>query len=370
MKGMQDLIKQLELLLGRIQSAMTQLDVVADERQVQELTALAQAPDFWSDPQAAAATSQRLASLAKHTESWRRLQQEVGEALELARLAEPGDTTLQQEIRASYEAAQAEYDAREFELKLSGPHDRSSAILEIHAGTGGTDAQDWAQMLQRMYLRWAEAHGYATEILSLSAGEEAGLKSATIEINGPYAYGKLKGEAGVHRLVRLSPFNSDNLRQTSFALVEVLPQLEQTAELEIDPKDLRIDVYRSSGHGGQSVNTTDSAVRITHLPTGTVVAIQNERSQLQNREKAMAVLRARLTALLEAEHKAELSQLRASDKAAEWGSQIRNYVLHPYTKVKDVRTGHETSQAQDVLDGDLDPFIEAYLASQMGETRA
>jgi peptide chain release factor 2 len=220
-------------------------------------------------------------------------------------------------------------------------------------------------MLERMYLRWAEREGYSAETLSTSPGEEAGIKSTTFEVNGPYAYGKLKGEAGVHRLVRLSPFNADNLRQTSFALVEVLPQTESQAELEINPADLRIDVYRSGGHGGQSVNTTDSAVRITHLPTGIVVAIQNERSQLQNREKALAVLRARLSTLMEAEHKASLTELRASDKSAEWGQQIRNYVLHPYTKVKDVRTGAETADAQSVLDGDLELFIEAYLNSTM-----
>jgi peptide chain release factor 2 len=365
---MQELIRHLEALHERIAKAIAQLHLADDERQAEALTARTLEPGFWNDPTTAAMLSQQLAGLTKHIESWRGLEKRTTDELEALR--EFGtDPSYLESAQHAYDELSAEFAAREFELKLSGPHDRAGAIVEIHAGTGGTDAQDWAEMLQRMYLRWAEREGYAAEILSASPGEEAGIKSVTFEVNGPYAYGKLKGEGGVHRLVRLSPFNSDNLRQTSFALVEVLPQLEQTTELEIDPKDLRIDVYRSGGHGGQSVNTTDSAVRITHLPTGLVVAIQNERSQLQNREKAMAVLRSRLTALMEAEHKASLTELRASDKAAEWGSQIRNYVLHPYTKVKDVRTGAETSQAQDVLDGDLNLFIDAYLSHHMSNPR-
>ncbi len=365
---MQELIKQLGELLERIRTAIGQLDIAGDEATASNLRAETTAPDFWNNPQSAAATSQQLATLERHVSSWRGLESQVAEALELARLEDAEHSQyLLKDIEMSYKTASAAFEKREFELKLSGPHDRASAILEIHAGTGGTDAQDWAQMLQRMYLRWAEREGFAAEILSVSPGEEAGLKSATMEINGPYAYGKLKGEGGVHRLVRLSPFNSDNLRQTSFALVEVLPQVEQATEVEINPKDLRIDVYHASGHGGQSVNTTDSAVRITHLPTGIVVAIQNERSQLQNKEKAMGVLRSRLAALLEEQHKAEITELRAGDTSAAWGQQIRNYVLHPYTKVKDVRTGAETSQAQDVLGGDLDLFIEAYLQSQIGQ---
>jgi len=366
---MQPLIKQLEELLARIHAAVQQLGIVADEATAAGLRAQTTAPGFWYNPQTAAAISQQLAALERHIAEWRGLEAQVTETLELAQLEDSqNDNGLRSEIEGSHTSALRIFEKRQFELKLSGPHDRASAILEIHAGTGGTDAQDWAQMLQRMYLRWAEREGLTAEILSTSPGEEAGLKSTTMEMNGPYAYGKLRGEGGVHRLVRLSPFNADNLRQTSFALVEVLPQIDTATEAEIDPKDLRIDVYRSSGHGGQSVNTTDSAVRITHLPTGMVVAIQNERSQLQNKEKAMAVLRSRLAALLEEQHKAEISELRAGDTSAAWGQQIRNYVLHPYTKVKDVRTGAETADAQGVLDGDLELFIEAYLQSQISST--
>ena len=364
---MQELIHQLEALSTQIANAMSKLGIETDRQEAAKLRRLSSEPEFWSNPTSASAISRQLATLDRHVDSWTNLQKEANEALELAKLESAGkDPQLTDQIRQLYQKVDAEYKRREFELKLSGPHDRSSAIVEIHAGTGGTDAQDWAEMLERMYLRWAEREGFAADIDSTSAGEEAGIKNVTFEVNGPYAYGKLKGEGGVHRLVRLSPFNSDNLRQTSFALVEVLPQIGAGPELDIDPADLRVDVYRSGGHGGQSVNTTDSAVRITHLPTGLVVAIQNERSQLQNREKALAILKSRLTTLMEAQAKASLTELRASDKSAEWGNQIRNYVLHPYTKVKDVRTGAETSQAQDVLDGDLSFFIDAYLNSQIG----
>jgi peptide chain release factor 2 len=362
----QELLKKYDLLAAKIRAAIKQLGIDADEAKAEELTNRTLEPGFWDDAKRAAELSRELAGLAKHVDSWRTLEREVSD--EIAAIREFGNDpefASSELTQSNYDRLAGEFESRQFELKLSGAHDRSSAIVEIHAGTGGTDAQDWAQMLERMYLRWAEREGYSAETLSTSPGEEAGIKSTTFEVNGPYAYGKLKGEAGVHRLVRLSPFNADNLRQTSFALVEVLPQTESQAELEINPADLRIDVYRSGGHGGQSVNTTDSAVRITHLPTGIVVAIQNERSQLQNREKALAVLRARLSTLMEAEHKASLTELRASDKSAEWGQQIRNYVLHPYTKVKDVRTGAETADAQSVLDGDLELFIEAYLNSTM-----
>ncbi len=364
---MQELVRVLQELQDRLKATVAQLRLSASEAAIEDLTTLTTAPDFWDNSAKAVSTSQQLGELQKYVDGWKQLEKEIGDTLELARLVEADDEALETEIRQATERLAALFGARELELRLSGPHDRASAIVEIHAGSGGTDAQDWAAMLLRMYLRWAESHDYSTDILSISLGEEAGLKSVILEVTGLYAYGKLKSEAGVHRLVRLSPFNSNNLRQTSFALVEVLPQLERSAQLEIDPKDLRIDVYRASGHGGQSVNTTDSAVRITHLPTGIVVAIQNERSQLQNREQAMTVLRARLSALAESQRQAQLSDLRASDTSAAWGQQIRNYVLHPYTKVKDVRTGAETSQAQDVLDGDLDLFIDAYLHSKIGQ---
>ena len=222
-------------------------------------------------------------------------------------------------------------------------------------------------MLLRMYTRWAEQQGLAVQLVEESAGEEAGLKRATLEISGPFAYGKLAGEAGVHRLVRLSPFNSDNLRQTSFAKAEVMPKIDQPEELDIDPQDLKVDVYRAGGHGGQSVNTTDSAVRITHIPTGVVVAIQNERSQLQNKETAMTILRSRLAAMQLEQHKEHLSELKGPNQSAEWGNQIRSYVLHPYKQVKDLRTRYETSDAEKVLDGELQPFIDAYLEANMGQ---
>jgi peptide chain release factor 2 len=255
---------------------------------------------------------------------------------------------------------QAQYESLKPDLLFNGKYDGHDAILRLSAGVGGTDAQDWTQMLERMYLRWAEKAGMKAAVVEESPGEEAGLKSAVITVAGANAYGKLRSEHGVHRLVRLSPFNADSLRQTSFALVEVLPQIDTPEEVQIDDKDLKIDVYRASGHGGQSVNTTDSAVRVTHLPTGLVVAIQNERSQLQNKETALKILRSKLAQLQAEQHAEKLSDLKAT-KSADWGAQIRNYVLHPYTLVKDTRTGHEEHDAQKVLDGAIDPFILAFL---------
>lgn len=298
-------------------------------------------------------------AVKEEVESWRNFSRRLHDALELARI---GDESLRAELEAEVSALEAELEKRSFAAMLSGKYDRDSAILAIHAGAGGTDSQDWAAMLQRMYLRWAESHGYETEILDTTEGEEAGIKSVTIAVDGEYAYGYLRSEKGVHRLVRLSPFDAAHRRHTSFALVEVLPQVAMDeAEVEIDPNDIKIDVFRSSGAGGQNVQKNATAVRLTHIPTGIVVTCQNERSQTQNREFAMRILRARLLELKRAEKEEERAILRGEYTKAEWGNQIRSYVLHPYQMVKDHRTGYETGNAQAVLDGDLDAFMEAYL---------
>jgi peptide chain release factor 2 len=345
-----------------VDDAVTRLKIVDEEAQARELRAKTLEPDFWNDTEAAQRISQQLAELDKHIAEWRGLQQRIIDAQEMVAL---GDAGLADEIAKDVTAIEHEVKTKQFELQLGGPYDKNNAVVSIYAGTGGTDAQDWAQMLVRMYIRYCEKAGWRVAVLQESPGEEAGIKSVTLEVTGRYAYGKLKGEKGVHRLVRLSPFNSDNLRQTSFALVDVAPELATDTELEIDEKDLRIDVYRSGGNGGQSVNTTDSAVRITHIPTNIVVAIQNERSQLQNKLKAMAVLRGKLTALMLSQQKQELKDITGENQSAAWGNQIRSYVLHPYNKVKDHRTDFETSDTKGVLDGDIDDFIEAYLTSNI-----
>jgi len=308
-----------------------------------------------------------LSSLQEEVEGWQRLRQRIADALELARLE---DQALRPELEQEVEVIEQLVDQREFYAMFTGRYDRGKALLAIHAGAGGTDSQDWAQMLQRMYLRWAEKNAFETEILDLSEGEEAGIKSVTIAVDGPYAYGYLRAEKGVHRLVRLSPFDAAHRRHTSFALVEVLPQVEDETEVEINPNDLRIDTYRSAGAGGQNVQKNDTAVRITHLPTGIVVTCQNERSQTQNRENAMRVLRARLLELKQLEQEEHIAQLRGEFQKVEWGSQIRSYVLHPYQLVRDHRTDYETGNTQAVLDGDISGFINAYLQKQIGEKPA
>ena len=297
-------------------------------------------------------------------DSWSGFSRRLNDTLELAQL---GDESLRAELETEVTAIETELEKRSFTAMLSGKYDHDSAILAVHAGAGGTDSQAWAAMLERMYLRWAETRGYEAEILDLTEGEEAGIKSVTISVGGEYAFGYLRSEKGVHRLVRLSPFDAAHRRHTSFALVEVLPQVAMgEAEIEIDPGDIKMDVYRSSGAGGQNVQKNATAVRITHIPTGIVVTCQNERSQTQNREFAMRILRARLLELKQAEKEEERAVLRGEYTKAEWGSQIRSYVLHPYQMVKDHRTEHETGNTQAVLDGDLDDFMEAYLGQSSG----
>lgn len=319
--------------------------------------------DFWNDTQKAAQIAKELEFLKSEIENFENVLKKTDELFELANLFEPGSAE-EKQLEKQVAEMQKELDVLESRSLLSGKYDANDVILAIKSGAGGVDAQDWAEMLFRMYLRWAEKNGYRVKIIEESRGAEAGIKSATVEISGNYAFGYLQSEAGVHRLVRLSPFNADNLRQTSFALVEILPVIEEIAEVVIDPKDLNIDTYRSSGAGGQHVNTTDSAVRITHKPSGIVVTCQSERSQLQNREQALRVLRARLHKLFLEQQQEEKLKLRGEHKSAEWGNQIRSYVLHPYKMVKDHRTKFETSDAEKVLNGELSEFFESYLRWQ------
>ncbi len=317
---------------------------------------------------------QRLTRLKEEVERWSDLESRITALAELQELAEvEEDDSLRDEIAAEFARVQRTLDELETDLLLSGPYDDRDAFLSIKAGMGGTDAQDWAAMLLRMYTRWADRRGYTATLIEENEGDEAGIKSATLEIRGPYAYGFAKAEAGVHRLIRLSPFNAGNTRQTSFALVEVLPEVDEAPEIVIRPEDIRVDVFRSSGHGGQGVNTTDSAVRITYKP-GTpeqiVVTCQNERSQLQNRETAMRVLRGRLLERELQRQREQRARLKGEYRQADFGSQMRTYYLHPYTLVKDHRTDYETSDVQAVLDGELDPFIEAYLRWNVGRDGA
>lgn len=310
----------------------------------------------------------RLAEAREQVETWRGLQAKVSELSELLELAEAeGDEATAADVAAEVEALAARLDELELSLALSGKYDRRDAILAIHAGAGGTDSQDWAEMLLRMYLRWAEGRRYQARVLDMTVGEEAGIKSATVEVAGSNAYGYLRAERGVHRLVRLSPFDFAHARHTSFALVEVMPGVEDVAEVTIDPDDLRIDVFRASGHGGQNVQKNATAVRITHLSSGIVASCQNERSQYRNKEIAMKVLQARLLER-ELERQAdEKARLKGEHVSAAWGNQIRSYVLHPYKMVKDHRTGYETSDAEAVLDGELDELLRAYQKATLGK---
>lgn len=340
----------------------------AKAQQIAELEARAAAPGFWDDPRSAQATNQQLTALREQVGRWQRLEQEIAELRELLGLAD-GDSDLTTDIDRQTQELARRLDRMEFDLLLGGKYDTNNAILEISSGAGGIEAQDWAEMLLRMYLRWGQTHNFETELVDQQPGEEAGIKSATLIVRGPYAYGYLSSERGTHRLVRLSPFDSARRRHTSFALVQVMPEVQQDMDVQIDPGDVRVDTYRSTGAGGQHVNKTDSAVRLTHIPSGIVVTCQNERSQIQNREVAMTILRSRLLERRLQEQEAEAARLRGQFVAADFGSQIRNYVLHPYSMVKDLRSGVETSNVQAVLDGDLDKLMEGFLRWQVGRNR-
>ena len=354
---MQPLKKRIQSLRSDVMQAKQalQFDALAEELAV--LEEQLNQPEIWNNPDHAQSVAKKAAALRQTVQPWQVLGVQLDDLLELMEL---GDDLLD-EFTKQIDALETEFSARKTDLLFSGKYDGREAVVRISAGVGGLDAQDFAQMLERMYLRWAERSGMKTDVLERSTNDDGGLKTVVLEISGPFAYGKLRSENGVHRLVRLSPFNADNLRQTSFALVEVLPKIDTPDEVDIDPSDLKIDVYRSGGKGGQGVNTTDSAVRVTHVPTGIVVAIQNERSQIQNKEMALKILRSKLLAMQLEQHADSLSDLRAGE-SANWGSQIRNYVLHPYTLVKDTRTKHEDRDTQGVLDGKIDDFMTAFLS--------
>jgi len=333
---------------------------------VTQLEKRTSAPDLWDDPETAQAVMRRLSSLREEMDRWNTLGQRVQDTLELSTL---DDGSLGDELTIETEALEQEIERLEFHLLLAGPHDRGDAILSIHAGAGGTDAQDWAEMLLRMYLRWAEMRGYAADLVDRLPGDEAGIKRATVTVSGPYAYGYLRAEKGVHRLVRLSPFDAAHRRHTSFVLVEAWPDISNDVSVTIDPNDLQIETFRASSAGGQHMQKNETAVRIIHVPTNIIVSCQNERSQTQNRETALRVLRARLLELEEEKQRAEIAELKGEHVDAGWGNQIRSYVLHPYQMVKDHRTNHETGNVQAVLDGRLDDFIEAYLRFTMGTAK-
>lgn len=327
------------------------------------------ASDFWSDPEHAKKVSKQAAELRDELSVWQGFLREVDELSEMAQLSEEeGEESLTDEIKKKLEILERKFSRLEFATLFSGAYDNRPAIVSIHAGSGGTEAQDWTQMLLRMLVRFAERRDWNVTILNESRAEDVGIKSVTFRVEGRYAYGYLKSEAGVHRLVRISPFDAEKMRHTTFALVEVIPELDEVAVIDIDPKDIRIDTFMASGKGGQSVNTTYSAVRIVHIPTNISVSCQNERSQQQNKETAMKILKSKLYQIqLESQEK-EKKELRGEYQSAEWGNQIRSYVLHPYKMVKDHRSEHETSDTEAVLDGELEPFMEAYLRKQLTDS--
>lgn len=354
---MQPLLRRIDALKTELKEATELLKIDEKSAQLSRVEEEVSSPELWNNPEYAKQKNQEHAKLRSQVEPWQTLALQVADIAELMTMA---DEDMLPEFEAQIGAMEGELAARRKDLLFRGAFDDHDVVLRITAGVGGLDAQDFAAMLERMYLRWAEKNDMTATQIERSTSDEAGIKTSVVELAGVYAYGKLKSENGVHRLVRLSPFNSDNLRQTSFALIEILPKIDAPDEVQLDEKDLKIDVYRAGGHGGQSVNTTDSAVRVTHLPTNITVAIQNERSQLQNKETALKILRSKLAQLQLEQHAETIADLQAGESAS-WGSQIRNYVLHPYSLVKDTRTKYEDRDTAGVLDGKIDGFSEAYL---------
>ncbi|MBI4992835.1 MAG: peptide chain release factor 2 [Candidatus Magasanikbacteria bacterium] len=359
---MHELVKFLTALDQKLAEIKLMLRLPEKENEIQLLEAEVNAPGFWSDQKKAVEKSQKLDWLKEEKEHWEKLAKEIKDLLEMAQLDEADkEVNLREEIEKQYQSLNKQVGGLEFNTLMSEKYDSQNAIVAIHSGSGGTEAQDWAEMLLRMYLKYCEKKKWKTEILDESKGQEAGIKSAVFRVAGKFVYGHLKSEHGTHRLVRVSPFDAEKMRHTSFALVEVIPEMEETPDINIDAKDLRIDTFMSGGKGGQSVNTTYSAVRIVHIPTGITVQCQNERSQLQNKETAMKVLKSKLQKLKDEKEDEEKQKLRGEYKSPEWGSQIRSYVLHPYHLVKDLRTDYETTDDKSVLEGELDNFVEAYL---------
>jgi peptide chain release factor 2 len=343
-------------------------DIPGKEKRAAELEEASAQSDFWNDNTAAQKMMRELTELKEVTGTWRDLERRARDAAGLLEMAmEENHTEMAEEVAREVPGIEKDLGALEFNLLFSGQYDHNNAILSVHSGAGGTESQDWAQMLTRMFLRYADIRHYTTEVLEEMPGDEAGIKSITIRVVGEYAYGRLKAERGVHRLVRLSPFDANHRRHTSFALVEVMPEIDEAVEVEIKPEDIKMDVYHASGHGGQNVQKVATAVRLTHIPTGIIVTCQNERSQMQNKDNALRVLRSRLVELEIEKHEQEKARLKGQHVEAGWGNQIRSYVLHPYQMVKDHRNDHETSRTDLVLDGNLDEFIEAYLKSQVGQ---
>ncbi len=343
-------------------------DHAGKREEIKRLEARAAADGFWNDQKSAQQHMRALHRVVSEVGIWGELEADAADLVELADSLGADDSELLDEVESHLNSLKSKLDDHRFELMLGGDLDDSDAIVTIHSGAGGTESQDWAEMLLRMYQRWGEARGYSVELLDISPGEEAGIKSAVARFTGAYAYGYLRAEIGVHRLVRISPFDAGNRRHTSFAKVDALPVIEDDGDVEMDPKDVRVDTFRASGHGGQHVNKTESAVRLTHIPTGLTAVCRNQRSQIRNRELAWTVLAARLAELMRAESEARAAELKGENVSANFGNQIRSYVLQPYRQVKDLRSGFETSDTRGVLDGDLDPIIHAYLQSQVQQS--